>query len=140
MTAITASATQADISRLWKRLNPDHYFEKGEVAILRAYFGMKPRWFDPPLESRAGALTVPNGPGVGIVRLVPDATDGGALKAWSLLTALDGLRGHDESIGKARPKGESYSRDFRGPNWLDLRQAAATYSDHDPAGSPSPRG
>ena len=27
----------------------------------------------------------------------------------------------------------AYSRDFRGPNWLDLRKAAAVYSDHDPA-------
>ena len=51
MTATTGSATRSDIARLWRRLNPDHYFEKGEIAILRAWFGMKPRWFDPPLDS-----------------------------------------------------------------------------------------
>ncbi len=32
-----------------------------------------------------------------------------------------------------RPRGESYSRDFRGPNWLDRRKSAAAYVDRDPA-------
>src|SRR5262249_21379776 len=41
--------------------------------------------------------------------------------------------GHKEQVGKARPHGESYSRDFRGPNWLDLRKSAAAYTDRDPA-------
>ena len=49
-------------------------------------------------------------------------TAGGAPKAWTLLTALDELKGHEETVGRARPTGQSYSRDFRGPNWLDLRQ------------------
>src|SRR5262249_46311842 len=30
------------------------------------------------------------------------------------------------------PQGKAYSRDFRGPNWLDLRKAAAEYGDRDP--------
>jgi cation diffusion facilitator CzcD-associated flavoprotein CzcO len=72
------------------------------------------------------------GRGSGIVRLIPDADDGNALKAWTLLTALDELKGFEEQIGTARPRGQSYSRDFRGPNWLDLRKAAAQYTDHDP--------
>src|SRR5205807_2638768 len=29
-------------------------------------------------------------------------------------------------------QGKAYSRDFRGPNWLDLRNAAAEYADRDP--------
>src|SRR4030095_14435111 len=29
-------------------------------------------------------------------------------------------------------KGTSYSRDFRGPNWLDLRKSAAEYVERDP--------
>src|SRR5262249_51261852 len=29
--------------------------------------------------------------------------------------------------------GKAYSRDFHGPNWLDLRKAAAQYDDRDPA-------
>ncbi|WP_375412677.1 flavin-containing monooxygenase [uncultured Bradyrhizobium sp.] len=73
------------------------------------------------------------GRGSGIVRLIPDANDGGALKAWTLLTTLDELKGFEEQLGTARPRGRSYSRDFRGPNWLDLRKSAAGYADRDPA-------
>jgi putative flavoprotein involved in K+ transport len=70
------------------------------------------------------------GRGSGVVRLTPDS--GGTLKAWTLLTALEELKGHGEHVGKARPHGEAYSRDFRGPNWLDLRKAAEAYTDRDP--------
>jgi cation diffusion facilitator CzcD-associated flavoprotein CzcO len=72
------------------------------------------------------------GRGSGILRLIPDAGDGNKLKAWTVLTALDELRGFEEQLGSARPRGQSYSRDFRGPNWLDLRQAATAYADRDP--------
>jgi putative flavoprotein involved in K+ transport len=72
------------------------------------------------------------GRGNGIVRLIPDAEDGNALKAWTLLTTLEELKGFEEQLGTARPRGEAYSRDFRGPNWLDLRKAAANYADRDP--------
>ncbi|WP_441233605.1 NAD(P)/FAD-dependent oxidoreductase [Bradyrhizobium sp. 930_D9_N1_4] len=72
------------------------------------------------------------GRGSGIVRLVPDAADGDRLKAWTLLTALDELRGFEEQLGTSRPRGQAYSRDFRGPNWLDLRNAARDYADRDP--------
>jgi cation diffusion facilitator CzcD-associated flavoprotein CzcO len=73
-----------------------------------------------------------DGRGNGIVRLAPDAGDGNTLKAWTLLTALDEIKGHEEHVGHARPSGQSYSRDFRGPNWLDQRKASAAYADHDP--------
>src|SRR5258707_1439510 len=72
------------------------------------------------------------GRGNGIVRLIPDADDDGALKAWTLLTTLEELKGFEEQLGTARPRGEAYSRDFRGPNWLDLRKSVAEYADHDP--------
>lgn len=72
------------------------------------------------------------GRGSGVLRLT--AGEGsGELKAWTVLTSLDELKGHEEQVGRARPRGEAYSRDFRGPNWLDLRQAAAAYADRDPA-------
>ena len=61
----------------------------------------------------------------GVVRLI-----GG--KAWTVMTALNELKGHEERTGKRRPTGQSHSRDFRGPNWLDQRKSAATYQDHDP--------
>src|SRR5947209_11320197 len=42
------------------------------------------------------------GRGNGIVRLIPDANDGNAPKAWTLLTALDELKGFEEQLGTAR--------------------------------------
>ena len=72
------------------------------------------------------------GRGSGVLRLIPDANDGETLKAWTLLTALDEIKGFEEQVGSSRPKGESYSRDFRGPNWLDLRKSAAEYVERDP--------
>ena len=74
-----------------------------------------------------------DGRGNGILRLTPDAADGNRLKAWTLLTTLEELKGFEEQLGAARPRGNAYSRDFRGPNWLDLRKASAEYADHDPA-------
>lgn len=72
------------------------------------------------------------GRGSGVLRLTQDPDDTNSVKAWTLLTSLDELKGHEESTGQRRPHGEAYSRDFRGPNWLDLRQAAAQYTDRDP--------
>jgi thioredoxin reductase len=73
------------------------------------------------------------GRGSGVIRLTPDADDGNAFKAWTLLTALDEIKGHEERLGRSRPQSKAYSRDFHGPNWLDLRKAAAQYDDRDPA-------
>ena len=73
------------------------------------------------------------GRGSGIIRLIPDADDGNKLKAWTLLTELGELKGFEEQLGVARPRGNAYSRDFHGPNWLDLRKASAGYAEHDPA-------
>jgi cation diffusion facilitator CzcD-associated flavoprotein CzcO len=94
-----------------------------------------PRWV-----SRAGTSAIEAifkfetavGRGSGILRLIPDARDSNRPKAWTLLTALDELKGFEEQQGISRPRGQAYSRDFRGPNWLDLRKAAAVYADHDP--------
>ncbi|WP_407187100.1 flavin-containing monooxygenase [Bradyrhizobium centrosematis] len=105
---------------------------KFEIAPNRA----PPRWV-----TRAGTNSVEAifnfetaiGRGSGIVRLVPDATDGDRLKAWTLLTALDELKGFEEQLGTSRPRGQAYSRDFRGPNWLDQRNASRDYADRDPA-------
>src|SRR5581483_578271 len=68
------------------------------------------------------------GRGHGILRLIPDADDGGRLKAWTLLTALEELKGFEEQEGATRPRGQAYSRDFRGPNWLDQRNASNAYA------------
>jgi cation diffusion facilitator CzcD-associated flavoprotein CzcO len=73
------------------------------------------------------------GRGHGILRLIPDESDGNRLKAWTLLTALEELKGFEEQLDRSRPRGQAYSRDFRGPNWLDQRKASNEYADHDPA-------
>jgi Pyridine nucleotide-disulphide oxidoreductase len=72
------------------------------------------------------------GRGSGVLRLTPDANGGNTPKAWTLLTALDEIKGFEEQVGRSRPRGESYSRNFRGPNWLDLRKSAAEYVERDP--------
>jgi Pyridine nucleotide-disulphide oxidoreductase len=72
------------------------------------------------------------GRGSGVLRLIPDANDGNTLRAWTLLTALDEIKGFEEQIGRSRPKGTSYSHNFRGPNWFDLRRSAAEYVERDP--------
>ena len=91
--------------------------------------------------TRAGTSTIEaifkfetaTGRGDGVLRLIPDEADGNTMKAWTLLTALEELKGFEEQQGNSRPRGEAYSRDFRGPNWFDLRKAASEYADRDPA-------
>jgi len=91
--------------------------------------------------TRAGTETVEGifrfelarGRGRGIVRLCPDPNAAGDVKAWTLLTELDELKGYAERTGHNRPTGQSHSRDFRGPNWLDQRHAAVAFADRDPA-------
>jgi putative flavoprotein involved in K+ transport len=61
----------------------------------------------------------------GVLRLIGD-------RAWTLMTALDEIKGYEERTGKRRPTGQSHSRDFRGPNWRDQRTAAAAYADGNP--------
>ncbi len=73
------------------------------------------------------------GRGSGVVRLRPDADNDDIPKAWTLLTALDEIKGHEERLGRSHLQGKAYSRDFRGPNWLDNRRAAVEYADRDPA-------
>jgi cation diffusion facilitator CzcD-associated flavoprotein CzcO len=104
-------------------------------------FGIDPERAAPRRVKRAGTETIEaifsfetsSGRGHGIIRLIPDSSDGGKLKAWTLLTALEELKGFEEALGSARPRGQSYSRDFRGPNWLDQRKSSIAYTDRDPA-------
>ncbi len=77
--------------------------------------------------------------GRGIIRLceatkkVDKDANGPHWRAWTLFTAIDSLKDHQEQIDRNRPTGSSYSRDFRGPNWLDERIAAQQYDNRDPA-------
>ncbi len=77
-------------------------------------------------------FTTKTGQCSGVLRMIADEADAGRLKAWTILTALDEISGFEESIGTARPTGEAYSRDFKGPNWLDRRNIAIAYEDREP--------
>jgi cation diffusion facilitator CzcD-associated flavoprotein CzcO len=116
-----------------------------ELAVLAAHsapsgFKIDPERAPPRRVRRAGAETIEatfkfetaQGRGHGMIRLIPDAADNNRLKAWTLFTALEELKGFEETIGSARPRGQSYSREFRGPNWLDQREASISYADRDP--------
>ena len=123
----------------------------GADAILKALpplankmqpsgFAVDPDRAAPRKVMRAGTNTIEAifkfetkvGRGSGIIRLIPDTDDGNRLKAWTLLTELGELKGFEEQLGVQRPRGNAYSRDFRGPNWLDLRKQSAGYADRDP--------
>jgi len=115
---------------------------QGVAAELASRAGRaKPRSFEidprrtPPREvTRAGGKCIEAifrfetevGRGSGVLRLTPDG------KAWTLFTALDELKGHEESVGGRRPSGHGYSRTFGGPTWNNLRDAARDYSHRDP--------
>jgi cation diffusion facilitator CzcD-associated flavoprotein CzcO len=114
-----------------------------KVHIGRAHptgFRTDPHRTAPRSVTRAGTNSIEaifrfetiEGRGSGVLRLTPDANDGDTLRAWTLLTALDEIKGFEEQVGRSRPKGESFSRNFRGPNWLDLRKSAAEYVEKDP--------
>ncbi|GLS19228.1 monooxygenase [Labrys miyagiensis] len=91
----------------------------------------------PRVVTRAGANAIEavfrfetaDGRGSGVLRLSRDTNNGAMHKAWTLLTTLDEIKALEEP---GRPHGKSHSRDFRGPNWLDLRKAATAYADRDP--------
>ncbi|RVT97687.1 NAD(P)/FAD-dependent oxidoreductase [Rhodovarius crocodyli] len=67
-----------------------------------------------------------------VLRLLPDPDAPGELRCWMLATSLDSLHGHEETTGMRRPTGEDFSRKFGAENWLDRRNRARAYADHDP--------
>jgi thioredoxin reductase len=73
------------------------------------------------------------GRGSGVLRFLSETTTNEEPKAWTFLTALDELKEFEEHVGRRRPRSWSSSRDFAGPNWLDLRMQSANYADRDPA-------
>lgn len=99
-------------------------------------FELDPARTAPRLATRAGAKCIEaifrfetaNGRGSGVLRLLAE----GEPKAWTLLTTLEELEGHEERVGRRRPTGQIYSRDFSGPNWLEQRRTATEYRDRDP--------
>ena len=124
---------------------------KGDINIVKALENFvkntKPTNFNvdlnrtpPRLVTRAGtevieaifAFETAYGHANGVLRLNSDNNNDDTLKAWTLLTALDKIKGFEEANRDARPMGKAYSRDFRGPNWFDDRQSAVAYADREP--------
>jgi putative flavoprotein involved in K+ transport len=112
-----------------------------EAPLARASgFRTDPERTAPRHATRAGAKCVEAifrfdtaaGRGSGVLRFLAEGDGSDPPRAWTLLTTLEELRGYEERIGPRRPTGQSYSRDFSGPNWLDKRRAAAAYTERDP--------
>ena len=70
------------------------------------------------------------GPCNGVVRLV---TEGGQTRAWTLMTALDEIRGHEDPANGKRWQNVDWKRNFGGENWADRRRKAAAFAERDPA-------
>jgi putative flavoprotein involved in K+ transport len=91
-----------------------------------------PRWI-----SRAGDETIEAlfefesalGPCAGVLRLKTDAQ--GRLRAWTLNTNLQELRGHEDGF-KRRSEPDS-TRDFGADNWADRMEKQRAFSDSNPA-------
>ena len=73
------------------------------------------------------------GKSFGVVRLTPTKSETHQLKAWSLLTKLEEIKGFEEKLDRNRPTGKSFSRNFNEPNWLDLRQIEVNYEERNPS-------
>ena len=72
------------------------------------------------------------GEGQGLVRIRRDDIVKTEAAAWTLLTALNSLAGHDEETERLRREEPPFERDWHGPNWLDRRNQDRLYADHDP--------
>lgn len=111
------------------------------AAVLPTRFRVAEQRTEPRLVKRAGvdaiealiAFETATGQASGVLRLVPSPDGGGQLRAWVLLTTLDEIRGHEERIGKRRPRGEEWSGGFGGENWMDVRKKQIAYADREPA-------
>jgi cation diffusion facilitator CzcD-associated flavoprotein CzcO len=71
-----------------------------------------------------------NGPGVGVVRLMPSLAGGALPKAWTISTLLDidkiiDARSSQRAVG-------ADERDFAKPNWLEQRRAEVSFADREP--------
>jgi putative flavoprotein involved in K+ transport len=68
--------------------------------------------------------------GRGFLRLMP--AEDGHWKAWTLLTATEELKGHEEHLGARRRKGVAHGEQHGRRNWLDQRIQENAFDDGDP--------
>ena len=115
--AETAARTQAAEFHVPPQRTPPRWVTRAGTQCIEALFAF---------ETALGRCN-------GVVRLVPAPHAGDALRAWTLITTLEELKGREEAFKRRTPDDEAGLRDYGGPNWRDRRIAAARYDDHDPA-------
>ena len=59
-------------------------------------------------------------------------TEDGSWKAWTLLTAMEELKGHEEHLGARRRKGVAHGEQHGRRNWLEQRARENAFDDADP--------
>jgi putative flavoprotein involved in K+ transport len=69
------------------------------------------------------------GPCDGVVRLVDED---GQVRAWTLMTTLAEIRGHEDPANGKHWQNVDWKRNFGGRNWADRRRDALAYGDRDP--------
>jgi len=113
-----------------------HFAEKADVSG----FEVDPTRTAPFDVERAGEKVIEAifrfrtgmGKGSGLVRIRRDNVNPANPQAWTLLTALQDLAGHEEEVVRLRREEPPFERDWHGPNWLDKRQENRLYKDRDP--------
>lgn len=111
--AETAPRTQAVDFTIPPTRTPPRWVTRAGTQCIEALFAF---------ETRLGRCN-------GVLRLV---ADGRTLRAWTLITTMEELKGHEEAFKRLSAQDEGGLRDYGGPNWLDRRKAAARYDDHEP--------
>jgi putative flavoprotein involved in K+ transport len=93
-----------------------------EVALVQPGDGV--RWIEAFFDFATAV-----GRGRGVVRLMPD---GDRWRAWTLLTALQELAGHEESVGPRRPFGVKHGAHADREIWLERRRREQAFEDREP--------
>ncbi|GIF63180.1 monooxygenase [Asanoa ishikariensis] len=106
----------------------DKHATPGAITNITMTTEFGPRDADGVVE---GFITfeTPLGFGRGAVRLVQEDGD---WVAWTILTELDDLRGHERAIGPHRSRGPRHNPADNGRNWREERQDHVRYESKDP--------
>jgi cation diffusion facilitator CzcD-associated flavoprotein CzcO len=75
-------------------------------------------------------FTSDNGPGIGVLRLVPSPVAGELAKAWTFFTTLDMDKVSDARMKSSGPI--SHARDFAAPGWLEQRAKDSALDGREP--------
>jgi len=70
--------------------------------------------------------------GTGIAHLRVQTPADGEVVAWTLMTFIDSLKGHDLESERLKRERPAYERDWSGPNWADKRRESGSFADRDP--------